>query len=73
MGCGCESVKHVVQGAAKLVQSAAGVGLADEATIEQRRAICRACEYAVPCHANPKRYCKCDRCGWLAQAQDAAG
>lgn len=31
MGCGCNSGKQVVQGAARLAQSVAGVGLADAA------------------------------------------
>lgn len=74
MGCGCEHVKHIVHGAARLAQSAAGVGLADATTIERRRAICRACEHAVPCQANPKRYCKCARCGcWLKHKTRLAG
>ncbi|MFA9480271.1 hypothetical protein ACERK3_18515 [Phycisphaerales bacterium AB-hyl4] len=56
MACGCDQVKHVVQGAAKLVQSAAGLGLADEATIEQYRVIRQACQHAVPCQAIRQLY-----------------
>lgn len=31
--------------------------------IEERRSICRACEFAVPCALKPHLRCSCSRCG----------
>ena len=67
MGCCREKAKRIARGTVGLTRSVVaattGAGLADATTIERRRAICRACEHAVPCLSNPRRYCKCARCG----------
>lgn len=62
MGC-CKDAIHYAKGAAKVAQSIAGIGIADAATIEARRAICRACEHAMPCKHNVARKCTCNLCG----------
>ncbi|MEX0887533.1 MAG: hypothetical protein WD009_13955 [Phycisphaeraceae bacterium] len=67
MACCRDRMKQVARGTVGLTRSVVaattGAGLADAATIERRRAICRACEHALPCRSNPRRYCKCRRCG----------
>ena len=60
------ATKHYAKGAAKLAKSAAGIDLADKATIARRRAICDACDLGVPCAKDASRKCSCTVCGcWI--------
>ena len=61
MVCGC--VGKLIHGAVGLASAVAGYGLTDQATIDQRRSICRACPKAVPCRRQLSRYCRCAVCG----------
>ena len=67
MGCCRDKAKRIAHGTVGLTRSVVaattGAGLADAATIERRRSICRACEHAVPCRRKPHRFCTCARCG----------
>jgi hypothetical protein len=69
MCCG----RNIVKGAAGLVRAAVanttGIGLAGVAELERRREICRTCDDAIPCKANPLRKCWCKRCGCLLTAK----
>lgn len=59
----------IVRGAIGLAKAAFGVGAADEATIEARRAICRACDRAVRCEQKPSLFCRCRECGCVLRAK----
>ena len=67
MGCCRDKTKRIARGAVGLTRSVVaattGTGLADDPTVERRRAICRACEHAVPGRRRPHRYSTCARCG----------
>lgn len=60
---GCSDCKQVVHGAVGLTKAALHIDRADESVIEQRRSICRQCEYAQPCRSNPQKKCTCSECG----------
>jgi hypothetical protein len=58
-----------LHGAAGLAKAVVGLGLADKATIESRRAICRECPEAIPCAKAIGRFCQCRKCGCLLKAK----
>ena len=66
MCCGRGAIVH---GAIGLAKAALGVGAADEATIEARRAICRACDRAIRCEQKPSLFCRCRECGCVLRAK----
>lgn len=68
---GCGGVGRIIHGAIGLAKAAIGIDLADEATIEARRAICRACPHAMPHEKNPAKFGACEKCGCRLQAKTA--
>ena len=66
MPCGCS---QIAKGAAGLAKATLGIDRADDATIETRRNLCRACPEAVPCIKNTAKFCMCNKCGCLLKAK----
>lgn len=62
----CRSVIH---GAVGLAKAALGIGLSDDATVETRRAICRACDSAVRSKYKPDWVCRCRECNCNLKAK----
>jgi hypothetical protein len=66
--CG-DKINAAIHGAIGLAKSLLAVDLADAATIEARRVICRACPEAVPCAKIIGKFCQCKKCGCLLTAK----
>jgi len=68
MACG-ECAKKLARGVVGLTKAALNINVAPDDVIEQRRATCRACEFASPCTSNPLRFCTCTACGCVLKAK----
>ena len=60
-----KKIKRVLRGASGLSQSVLSINIAPDKIIEERREICRNCEYAVSPKSKPDKKVKCSLCGCL--------
>lgn len=54
-----DAMSSIAIGAYKLTKAFLGMDPASKSVVEARRAICRKCEYAVPCKLSPGKVCWC--------------
>lgn len=65
------AVKLIAHGAIGAAKAILGVDPAPAEIMNQRRGICRSCEYAEPCKFTPANRCMCSKCGCVLRLKCA--
>lgn len=71
---GCDSpvskaFKAISHGALGIAKAIMGVDPAPKEEVARRRAICRGCEFVIPCKFQPGKVCQCGKCSCILPAK----